>query len=254
MDEMKKCTQCGTDLPGDALFCPECGARQSAPAAPDAAANATSSGSAASYDPFAAQPAQSPPAPPKTVQSAQPAPFQPAPAYKPQPVQPSAQMPPPSAGFQYAAPNVQQGAPNQYPPQQGMQGGMQQPYPPQPGQMKAPVAPLAKQGSKIPIFLLVVSVLLAAGLVFWLLRFFNPDLVYSFGDDASKGVVFALILMTILSLASAGVLRYQLRGKKLAILANILLALIVVALLFGISITEFVDGDLPYNLFINLVP
>jgi hypothetical protein len=60
--------------------------------------------------------------------------------------------------------------------------------------------------------------------------------------------------MTVLSLVNAGVLRYQLRGKKLAILANVLLVLIVVVLLFGISMTEFVDGDLPYNLFIKLVP
>jgi hypothetical protein len=267
MDEMKKCIQCGADLPGDALFCPECGARQAAPAAPDAASKSMAAGSTASYDPFAAKDAPPSPGPSNPVQPPPPSPFQPAPAYKPQPAA-AAPQPPPAAGFQYAAPKAQQGAPNPYapqqgmqgaaqqpyPPQQGMQGGGQQPYPPQSGPMNAPIKPLVKQGRNIPIFLLVVSVILAAGLGFWLLNFLNPDLVYSFGDDTSKGVVFALILMTVLSLVNAGVLRYQLRGKKMAILANVLLVLIAVVLLFGISMTEFVDGDLPYNLFIKLVP
>ena len=135
-----------------------------------------------------------------------------------------------------------------------MPGGVQQPYPPQSGSMAAPIVPLVKQGKKIPIFLLVVSGILAIGLIFWLFRFFNPDLVYSFGDPTSKGVVFALILMSVIALLSTVVLRYQLRGKKLAILANVILVLIVIVLLFGISITEFIDGDLPYNLFIKLVP
>lgn len=284
MDEMKKCTQCGTELPGDALFCPDCGARQTAAAAPDSAPVANATGSMASYDPFIAQAAPSVPATSTPVQPSPPPPFQPSPAFisqpppfqpsqpppyppspssnfqpvpagKAQPVPPSTQTPPPAAGFQYATPNIQQGAPSPYAPQPGMPGGAKPPYPPQSGSPNGNPAGALKPGRKFPIFLLVVGVVLAAGLFFWLFRFFSSSLAgYSFDDTASKGVVFALILMTILAILSTVVLRVQLRGKKLAILANVLLVMIVIAILFGISITEFIDGDLPYNLFINIVP
>ena len=129
------------------------------------------------------------------------------------------------------------------------------PYPPPADSPNGKPTGAVKPGRKFSIFLLVIGVVLAAVLFFWLFRFFSSSLAgYSFNDTTSKGVVFALILMTLLAILSTVVLRVQLRGKKLAILANILLVLIVIAILFGISITQFIDGDMPYNLFIKIVP
>jgi len=255
MEEMKKCTQCGEDMPANAIFCPECGTRQNTESSVEEKINEQEANFALkkenlqnatlSFDPYASDMGSSKPAAIKE------------PVMQPQPNIPT---PPQNSGFQYANPNIQ---PQQY----GAPQQMNQPYPVQPNQpmgqpnqqQSAQRNPMNKSGSKsnlkkYPIFLLIVGGILTVGMVFWLISFFNPNLTYNLESDASRGVIFVLLLMTILAIISTVVLRVQLKGKKLAVLANVLLVLIIIAVIFGISMTETIPGDLPFDLLIKLVP
>lgn len=265
MDEMKNCTQCGAELPSDALFCPECGTRQSAEAVSAPSAVSPSVGSNASYDPFAASPQASSSAQPP-VQTPVSQPVQP-PAKQPvqQPIQQPVQQPlyqqppyqsaPAGSAFQYAQPPVQQQNPQHAANMQGgmNQNGMQPGFPQQAAPGKAnPVGAPAGSGKKLPIVAIVFIALLVIGLLYWFFRFFNPNLdPYSFGDLRSNALVFAFLLMTIAAVCSTVVLRVQTRGSKMSILANILLGLVVFVMLYGISIAEFSDKNLFFKLFMN---
>ncbi len=311
MADMKKCSNCGMEMPSDALFCPECGTRQEGKSGIEEMANSTGGMNAAdSFDPYAhesqkdtlseadltkeedakkvslqedtsgidAKKVSSTP----QFQDTSTKPFTIPPVQEnkapPYPVTenkvPPYPVPENKNGFQYVNPAMQnsiavppnvtpaqsgpfsldpQGVPLNptYPPQQNMaypQGslaggnGMQVPKP-------------AVSGKKIPVFLIVVAALLALGMVFWFISFFSTNVAeYNFGIDTSRGVVFVLLIMSVLSIISTVILRVQLRGKKLAMLANVLLVLVIIGILFGLSLTEFLPGDLPNQIFMHLVP
>ncbi len=116
----------------------------------------------------------------------------------------------------------------------------------------APIAPLMKKGKKLPLYAIIVSAVLVIGLLYWFLNFFNSNLPpYNFGETRSGAVVFAFIVMSVVSVCNAVLLRVQLRGGKLVILADILLGVLVIAMLYGISVTAFSDNNLFYKLFLN---
>ncbi len=107
-------------------------------------------------------------------------------------------------------------------------------------------------GKKLPVYAIVVIALLALGLIYWFFRFNDSNLPpYDFGEARSTAVVFSFLLMSVVSICSAIVLRVQTRGSKFAIVGNILLALTVLVMLYGITMTEFSDKNVLYKLFLN---
>lgn len=320
MPEEKKCIQCGTSLPEDAMFCPECGTKQpaesqesmnaidlsavaqtvetvSADASPKDASPMDASmenpferpvasmpadapkaevkmpDPVSSFDPFANASAAKPVDPAQSFQYTMPAPPpEPVPPAYPQqapPVQPAPQqwMQQPQQTQQpqqMQQPNQMQ-QPQQ--PAQQWQQMLAQPVAPPPAMAKGKGArkkaaisetpgeavPGEKPAAKLPVPTLVILGLTFLGLIYWFLRYNSAKLPpFDFSAATANGVVFSFLLMTILAIAGAALFRFNMRGRKLAVLGDILLVIVLLVMFYGISVTMFKDTNLFYKLFLGI--
>lgn len=278
-DEAVFCPECGTRQPSGA------NAGQSVDSAAGTAASESATPDLPRADPMAKEPPVS--MDPFAVSAPPAAPAQPAaPESGKNPVQAAN----PAQSFQYTMPAAppeqpaqpgygQQPYPNQgqQPPAQPGWGQQAQPiqnWQQPPVRQTAPTAPAKGKGmkkqakaeqpglgngdpgkvaAKLPVATIVILGLTLVALIYWFMMYNSPKLPeFDFSASTANGVVFSFLLMSILAIAGAALFRFNMRGRKLAVLGDILLVVVFLVMFYGISMTMYKETNLFYKLFIGI--
>ena len=122
-----------------------------------------------------------------------------------------------------------------------------------PAGMPAAAPTSGKPAAKLPVATIVILGLTIIGLLVWFLLYNSPDLPeFAFSAATANGVVFAFLLMTILAIVGAALFRFNMRGRKLAVLGDILLVIVLLVLFYGMSVTMFKETNLFYRMFMAI--